>query len=579
MDFELISQFKPAGDQPQAIEKLVGELVAGKQFQTLLGVTGSGKTFTMANVIARTQRPAIVLSHNKTLAAQLYEEFREFFPKNAVHYFVSYYDYYQPEAYIPNTDTYIEKDAKINAFIDELRHAATQAALTRKDLIIVASVSAIYGIGDPATYLDFSFEIKKGERVGFRKFTRKLADLQFVRNDIERAPGTWSRAGDAIVIVLQTGETSIRVHFFGDEIEEIKENDMRVDRVRIFPAKHFVTPEENIGNAIKNIELELKERLAELKKAKKPLEAERLSRRVRYDIQMLKATGYTIGIENYSRLLENRAPGSPPKTLLDYMPKNFLTFIDESHMKIPQIRGMHAGDRARKQTLVEYGFRLPSALDNRPLRLDEFEKKISETIFVSATPNVYETARGNIVEQLVRPTGLLDPTIEVRPAEKQVADAEREIVARAGRGERSLVLALTKRMAEDISEFLSGRGLKIAWLHSEVKTLARYEILQDLRSGKVDAIVGINLLREGLDLPEVSLICILDADKEGFLRNVTSFIQTIGRASRHEHGHVIFYADRVTDSMKRAIEDEMLEEAAKLNFERAAELRDLLKTL
>ena len=442
MDFELISQFKPAGDQPQAIEKLVGELVAGKQFQTLLGVTGSGKTFTMANVIARTQRPAIVLSHNKTLAAQLYEEFREFFPKNAVHYFVSYYDYYQPEAYIPNTDTYIEKDAKINAFIDELRHAATQAALTRKDLIIVASVSAIYGIGDPATYLDFSFEIKKGERVGFRKFTRKLADLQFVRNDIERAPGTWSRAGDAIVIVLPTGETSIRVHFFGDEIEEIKENDMRVDRVRIFPAKHFVTPEENIGNAIKNIELELKERLAELKKAKKPLEAERLSRRVRYDIQMLKATGYTIGIENYSRLLENRAPGSPPKTLLDYMPKNFLTFIDESHMTIPQIRGMHAGDRARKQTLVEYGFRLPSALDNRPLRLDEFEKKISETIFVSATPNVYETARGNIVEQLVRPTGLLDPTIEVRPAEKQVADAEREIVARAKSGGRSLVLAL-----------------------------------------------------------------------------------------------------------------------------------------
>ena len=641
MDFQLISQFKPAGDQPQAIEKLVGELVAGKQFQTLLGVTGSGKTFTMANVIARTQRPAIVLSHNKTLAAQLYEEFREFFPKNAVHYFVSYYDYYQPEAYIPNTDTYIEKDAKINAFIDELRHAATQAALTRKDLIIVASVSAIYGIGDPATYLDFSFEIKKGERVGFRKFTRKLADLQFVRNDIERAPGTWSRAGDAIVIVLPTGETSIRVHFFGDEIEEIKENDMRVDRVRIFPAKHFVTHEENIGKAIKNIELELKERLAELKKAKKPLEAERLSRRVRYDIQMLKATGYTIGIENYSRLLENRAPGSPPKTLLDYMPKNFLTFIDESHMTIPQIRGMHAGDRARKQTLVEYGFRLPSALDNRPLRLDEFEKKISETIFVSATPNVYETARGNIVEQLVRPTGLLDPTIEVRPAEKQVADAEREIVARAKSGGRSLVLALTKRMAEDISEFLSGRGLKIAWLHSEVKTLARYEILQDLRSGKVDAIVGINLLREGLDLPEVSLICILDADKEGFLRNVTSFIQTIGRASRHEHGHVIFYADRVTDSMKRAIEEtarrrkyqekfnkargitptplvktarkplfaglkktaretlikkldgekrsaselkreieaEMLEEAAELNFERAAELRDLLKTL
>ena len=639
--FKLASKFKPTGDQPQAIEKLTRGILAGEKHQTLLGVTGSGKTFAIANVIANIKKPTLIISPNKTLAAQLYQEFKDFFPQNSVHYFVSFYDYYQPEAYIPNTDTYIEKDAKINAFIDELRHAATQAALMRKDLIIVASVSAIYGIGDPATYLDFSFEIKKGERVGFRKFTRKLADLQFVRNDIERAPGTWSRAGDAIVIVLPTGETSIRVHFFGDEIEEIKENDMRVDRVRIFPAKHFVTPEENIGNAIKNIELELKERLAELKKAKKPLEAERLSRRVRYDIQMLKATGYTIGIENYSRLLENRAPGSPPKTLLDYMPKNFLTFIDESHMTIPQIRGMHAGDRARKQTLVEYGFRLPSALDNRPLRLDEFEKKISETIFVSATPNVYETARGNIVEQLVRPTGLLDPTIEVRPAEKQVADAEREIVARAKSGGRSLVLALTKRMAEDISEFLSGRGLKIAWLHSEVKTLARYEILQDLRSGKVDAIVGINLLREGLDLPEVSLICILDADKEGFLRNVTSFIQTIGRASRHEHGHVIFYADRVTDSMKRAIEEtarrrkyqekfnkargitptplvktarkplfaglkktaretlikkldgekrsaselkreieaEMLEEAAELNFERAAELRDLLKTL
>ncbi len=649
MDFELVSKFKPAGDQFEAIEKLVEGLGKEKSCQTLLGVTGSGKTFTMANVIAKTRRPTLVLSHNKTLAAQLYEEFRDFFPQNAVHYFVSYYDYYQPEAYIPNTDTYIEKDAKINAFIDELRHAATQAALTRRDLIIVASVSAIYGIGDPETYLEFSLEVARGDHLGWRALGRKLGAMQYVRNDIERTPGTWSRAGETVSIVAPTGQSITRIHFFGDEVEEIAESTSTRpdalfatrDPVRIFPAKHFVTPERNLKTAIKNIEDELRDRIRELKKAKKILEAERLLRRTRYDIRMLKETGYTNGIENYSRPLSGRAPGTPPTTLIDYLPCDFLTFIDESHMTIPQIRGMYHGDRARKETLVEHGFRLPSALDNRPLTFDEFEKKVGQVIFVSATPSVYETAHSSIVEQLVRPTGLIDPTLETRPAAGQVQDAEKEIVKRAEKKERTLVVALTKRMAEDIAEYLGGKGLKIAWLHSEIKTIERYNILKDLRSGSVDAIVGINLLREGLDLPEVSLICILDADKEGFLRNATTLIQTIGRASRNPNGHVIFYADKMTDSMKRAIDEterrrkyqtafnkkhgitptpikkeirqnlfegakklsresalaklkkekrsatelkkeieaEMLAAASALNFERAAELRDILKTL
>lgn len=648
MSFNLVSPYKPSGDQPEAIKKLVTGLQKKERYQTLLGVTGSGKTFSMANIIAQTGRPALVLSHNKTLAAQLYEEFKEFFPENSVHYFISYYDYYQPEAYLPNTDTYIEKDAKINDFIDELRHAATQAALTRKDLIIVASVSAIYGIGSPQGYLDQSFEVVRGQRIAFRSFTHKLASIQYVRNDLESLPGTWSKKGDVIIVNLPTGTSRIRIQFFGDEIEDIWEGDaghdttfLKKDSVRIFPAKHFVTEDFSIKTALPKIEAELKERVALLKKENKLLEAERLLRRTRYDIQMLKTTGHTAGIENYSRHLEGRAPGSPPSTLLDYMPKDFITFVDESHMTLPQIRGMVAGDRARKQTLIEYGFRLPSALDNRPLTFDEFTERTKETIFVSATPAPYEMAKGPVAEQLIRPTGLLDPTIEVRSADNQVKDTEAEIQKRVQRGERALVVTLTKRMAEDIAEYLTGKNIKVAWLHSEVKTIERSEILRNLRLGQVDALVGINLLREGLDLPEVSLVCILDADKEGFLRNATTLIQTIGRASRHPEGHVIFYADKITDSMKIAlnetkrrrkkqeeynkthniqpkplqkeirislfegakkfkkeklleefakekrsaqelrkeIEKEMLEAANDLNFERAAELRDLLKTL
>lgn len=648
MDFRLRAPYTPAGDQPQAIERLSRGLLARTRYQTLLGVTGSGKTFTMAHVIARSQRPALVLSHNKTLAAQLYEEFKEFFPDNAVHYFVSYYDYYQPEAYLPNTDTYIEKDAKINQFIDELRHASTQAVLMRHDCIIVASVSAIYGIGDPEEYLRFAVTVRERDMMPQKMFSEKLAAMQYVHNDIERSPGTWSKKGDAYTIIMPTGDRALRVHFFGDEVEELYEGGVmtesrftRIQEATIFPAKHFVTPEDNIGKALGTIEKEMTERVGELKKQKKILEAERLLRRTRYDINMLRETGYTNGIENYSRPLSGRAPGTPPSTLIDYMPKDFITFIDESHMTLPQIRGMYHGDRARKTTLVEHGFRLPSALDNRPLTFNEFEKKVGQVIFVSATPSDYELVRGNVVEQLVRPTGLLDPTLEIRPAENQVQDVEREIVKRAAKKERTLIIALTKRMAEDIAEYLTGNGLNIAWIHSEIKTIERYDILKSLRSGESDALVGINLLREGLDLPEVSLICILDADKEGFLRNTTTFIQTIGRAARNQNGHVIFYADRVTDSMRRAIDEtdrrrtyqeefnkkhgitprplvkdirqslfenskktspeslsrlvsldkrsrkelkkeiemEMLAEAAALNFERAAELRDILKSL
>lgn len=648
MDFRLRAPYTPAGDQPRAIKQLSAGLSARTRYQTLLGVTGSGKTFTMAHVIARTKRPALVLSHNKTLAAQLYEEFKEFFPESAVHYFVSYYDYYQPEAYLPNTDTYIEKDAKINQFIDELRHASTQATLTRHDCIVVASVSAIYGIGDPEEYRRFALTVRERDTLSQKTFSKKLAAMQYTHNDIERSPGTWSKKGDAYLIILPTGDRALRIHFFGDEVEELYEGGViteshftRIREATIFPAKHFVTPQDNIQKALVTIEKEMIQRVGELKKQKKVLEAERLLRRTRYDLNMLRETGYTNGIENYSRPLSGRAPGTPPSTLIDYMPKDFITFIDESHMTLPQIRGMYHGDRARKTTLVEHGFRLPSALDNRPLTFDEFEKKVGQVIFVSATPSDYEHVRGNIVEQLVRPTGLLDPTLEIRPAQNQIQDVEREIIKRAAKKERTLIIALTKRMAEDIAEYLTRKGLKIAWIHSEVKTIERYDILKSLRSGESDALVGINLLREGLDLPEVSLICILDADKEGFLRNTTTFIQTIGRAARHQNGHVIFYADRVTDSMHKAIDEtdrrrtyqeefnrkhritpqplvkdirpsffenskktspeslsrlasmdkrsriefkkevemEMLTEAAALNFERAAELRDILKSL
>lgn len=648
MNFSLTAPFAPAGDQPQAIASLIENVRKNMRYQTLLGVTGSGKTFTMAQVIAATNRPALVLSHNKTLAAQLYEEFKEFFPTNAVHYFVSYYDYYQPEAYIPNTDTYIEKDAKINAFIDELRHASTQAVLTRRDCIVVASVSAIYGIGAPEEYLRFALTIKKGEKLSPKKFSARLAAMQYNRNDIERVPGTWSKKGAAYSIVTPSGDSILRVHFFGDEIEEILSSpatpDTRFekrDEITLFPAKHFMTPEKSLVRGIKLIEEELTARVAELKKQKKIFEAERLKKRTRYDLRMLKETGYTNGIENYSRHLSGRKKGEPPATLLDYMPKDFITFIDESHMTLPQIRGMAHGDRARKQTLVDHGFRLPSALDNRPLTFTEFEARVGQVMYVSATPSPYELAHGAIVEQLVRPTGLLEPEIEIRPTEHQIAETEKEIKQRVARGERALILALTKRMAEDIAEYLTTKKLRVAWLHSEIKTIERHDIIKNLRRGTVDALVGVNLLREGIDLPEVSLIAILDADKEGFLRNATTLIQTIGRASRHQNGHVILFADTITDSMKTAIretrrrrkyqeafnrahgitpkplvkeirsslfanikkvtkesifaefqkekkslselkrevEAETLEAAADLNFERAAELRDILKTL
>ena len=462
MTFHIVSAYAPSGDQPQAIDALVRGVTSGTRAQTLLGVTGSGKTFTMAQVIAKTNRPAIILSHNKTLAAQLYEEFKELFPSNAVHYFVSYYDYYQPEAYLPNTDTYIEKDAKINAFIDELRHAATQAILTRNDCIIVASVSAIYGIGNPQEYLKSALSIKIGNTLSPKIFSERLALIQYTRNDIERTPGTWSKKGELYEVIPPTGDRTIRIVFFGNEIEEIQERigdagasfEPRSEAT-IFPAKHFVTPEENLERAISVIEIELAERLKVLSKEKKIIEADRLLRKTRYDIQMLRETGYTNGIENYSRHLEGRAAGEPPSTLIDYMPEGFLTFIDESHMTIPQIRGMFAGDRARKETLVAHGFRLPSAIDNRPLRFEEFEEKIGQRIFVSATPNIYELSHGPVAEQLVRPTGLLDPTLEIRKADGQIKDIEKEIILRAAKGERTLVIALTKRMAEDISEYLS----------------------------------------------------------------------------------------------------------------------------
>ncbi len=554
----------PTGDQPQAIQKLTEGLEQGKRFQTLLGVTGSGKTLTMAHTIARSGRSALVMSHNKTLAAQLYQEFKEFFPENSVHYFVSYYDYYQPEAYLPVTDTYIEKDAKINDFIDRLRHGATQAILTRPDFIVVASVSCIYGLGDPVEYAGLSVEINKEGPVKRQKFLEQLADLQYERNDYEKRPGTFSVKGEIVEVASPDGEHITRIEFFGDEIENIEERKNALEATRhtlnakrFFPAKHFVLPKKKIDLAVKNIERELEERLKELKKENKLLEVQRLEQRTRFDLEMLETTGYVNGIENYSRQLSFRPAGSPPSTLLDYLPKETLIFIDESHMSIPQVRGMYRGDQARKQTLVDYGFRLPSALDNRPLKFEEFEEKIGQTIFVSATPAPFEIAHseGAIVEQLVRPTGLLDPLIGVRPAAGQVKNATEEIEKAALAGERVLVVTLTKKMAEELSEFLKENGIKAEYLHSDVKTLERTNILRRLREGDFHALVGINLLREGLDLPEVALVLILDADKEGYLRNFTSLTQTIGRAARHVKGRAILYGDRVTESMRITIEE------------------------
>ncbi|GGJ05840.1 UvrABC system protein B [Alicyclobacillus cellulosilyticus] len=562
--FELVSDYTPKGDQPEAIAQLVDGVERGLRHQVLLGVTGSGKTFTMANVIARLNRPTLVLAHNKTLAAQLAAEFKEFFPHNAVEYFVSYYDYYQPEAYIPATDTYIEKDAKINDEIDKLRHSATAALLERNDVIVVASVSAIYGLGSPAEYKEHVLSLRVGMEKSRDSILRRLVDMQYERNDINFTRGTFRVRGDVIeVFPASRGEQAIRIELWGDEIERITEIDVltgevlgRRDHVAIFPASHFVTSRARLERAIDRIREELAERLAELRAQGKLLEAQRLEQRTNYDIEMMLEMGFCSGIENYSRHLEGRAAGEPPHTLLDYFPEGFLTFIDESHVTIPQLRGMYGGDRTRKLTLIEHGFRLPSAADNRPLTFEEFEARIGQVIYVSATPGPYELEKQErIVEQIIRPTGLVDPEIIVRPVRGQIDDLVGEIKACIRRDERVLVTTLTKKMAEDLTDYLKELGIKVRYLHSDIKTIERMVILRDLRLGVFDVLVGINLLREGLDLPEVSLVAILDADKEGFLRAERSLIQTIGRAARNANGRVIMYADTITESMRIAIEE------------------------
>jgi len=559
--FQIVSDFRPTGDQPQAVDKLVEGLDKGFKHQTLLGVTGSGKTFTMANVIERVQKPTLVICHNKTLAAQLCSEFREFFPHNAVGYFVSYYDYYQPEAYIPRTDTYIEKETDINEEIDKLRHAATRALFERRDVLIVASVSCIYGLGEPEEYHNFACSLKRGDSYSRDKLLRRLVDMQYERNDIDFSRGRFRIRGDTLEIQPAYEELALRVEFFGNDIERIVEIDpltgellAELEVVDIYPAKHFVTSYEKLTAAIGSIKQELEERLAELRQQGKLLEAARLETRTNYDIEMLQETGYCTGVENYSRHLSGRAPGSSPWTLLDYFPDDFLLFVDESHMALPQVRGMYHGDRSRKETLVEYGFRLPSALDNRPLNFSEFQERTGQVIYTSATPGTYEYEHGQqVVEQLVRPTGLLEPTVEVKPTKGQIDDLLYQITSRVGKGERCLVTTLTKRMAEELADYLIEAGTKTHYLHSEINTLERVEILRDLRLGVYDVVVGINLLREGLDLPEVSLVAILDADKEGYLRSGEALIQTMGRASRHIDGHVIMYADSITGSMAAAM--------------------------
>jgi len=562
-NFQIVSDFKMTGDQPQAVERLVAGLNRGFKHQTLLGVTGSGKTFTMANVIERVERPTLVICHNKTLAAQLCTEFKEFFPTSAVEYFVSYYDYYQPEAYVPQTDTYIEKETDINEEIDKLRHSATRALFERRDVIIVASVSCIYGLGEPEEYHSFVCSLKRGDSYRRGKLLRQLVDMQYERNDIDFTRGKFRIRGDTLEIQPAYEELGLRIEFFGDEIERIVEIDpltgellSELESVDIYPAKHFVTSHEKLMLAIESIKQELEERLSELKQQGKLLEAARLEARTNYDIEMLKEAGFCTGVENYSRHLSGRAPGSPPWTLLDYFPDDFLLFIDESHMTLPQVRGMYHGDRSRKETLVEYGFRLPSALDNRPLNFNEFQKHINQVIYTSATPAEYEYQHSQqVVEQLVRPTGLLEPTIEVKPTKGQIDDLLEQIKTRVDKGERCLVTTLTKRMAEELADYLIEMGVKTHYLHSEINTLERVEILRDLRLGVYDVVVGINLLREGLDLPEVSLVAILDADKEGYLRSEGALIQTMGRAARHIDGHVIMYADTTTNSMDRAIKE------------------------
>jgi len=554
--FQLESKYKPTGDQPQAIEKLAKNLKAGVKHQVLLGVTGSGKTFTMAKVIERTKRPVLIISHNKTLAAQLYQEFKEFFPKDGVHYFVSYYDYYQPEAYIPQSDTYIEKDSRINEEIDRLRHTATQDLLSRKNVIVVASVSCIYNIGSPENYQKVSLKLKQGQEIKRRNLISHLTALQYQRNDIDFKPGTFRVRGEVIEIYLVTGQEIVKIELSGDKIIKLQPS-----QVRLYPAHFWVAPQEKLTFSIENIKLELQEQLKGLREKNKLLEAQRLEQRTNYDLEMLRETGYCHGIENYSRHLEFRNPGQAPFSLMEYFSEDFLVFVDESHMTLPQLHAMANQDKARKKTLIEYGFRLPSAVDNRPLAFHEFEKKTKQIIYFSATPAEEETkktlqqvqGKKYIVEQLIRPTGLLEPSIEIRSTKNQAQDLIKEIKKRIEKRQKVLALTLTKRMAEALTDFLVEKGIKTQWLHAEVKTLERPRILQELREGKYDVLVGINLLREGLDLPEVSLVAILDADKEGFLRTDTTLIQTMGRAARHPQGHVILYADRITKSMDRAI--------------------------
>ena len=572
-EFQLVSDFKMTGDQPVAVQKLVDAVREGMSHQTLLGVTGSGKTFTMANIVQDVQRPTLVLAHNKTLAAQLASEFKEFFPHNAVEYFVSYYDYYQPEAYVPQSDTYVEKDASVNEELDKLRLSATTSLLTRRDVLIVASVSCIYGLGDPSDYFNLVAKVEVGEIRDRSRLLRQLIDMQYERNDYDLARGKFRVRGDTLEIVPAYEELAVRIQFFGDEVEKIVEIDpltgellAQKQEAAIYPAKHFVTTQERLELAVKDIEVELQERLEDLRAQDKILEAARLESRTNYDLEMLREAGFCHGVENYSCHLARRHShqagkfavtcGSTPWTLLDYFPEDYLMFIDESHMTLPQVRGMYRGDVSRKNTLVDYGFRLPSAVDNRPLNFGEFEQRTNQVVFVSATPGPYEMEHSvAVVEQVIRPTGLLDPTVEVKPTPGQIDDLMQQIKARVDKGQRCLVTTLTKRMSEELADYLSEMGVRNHYLHSDIETLNRIEILRDLRLGVYDVIVGINLLREGLDLPEVSLVAILDADKEGYLRSTTALVQTIGRAARHSEGHVIMYADRITDSMKQAIDE------------------------
>ena len=576
--FQLKTDYQPSGDQPTAIAGLLDGLDSGLACQTLLGVTGSGKTFTMANVIAQSERPTLILAHNKTLAAQLYGEMRDFFPNNAVEYFVSYYDYYQPEAYVPSSDTFIEKDASVNEHIEQMRLSATKALLERSDTIIVATVSAIYGLGDPQSYLGMILHLSTGEQIAQRDILRRLADMQYTRNEIEFIRGTYRVRGDVIDIYPAESETeAVRVELFDDEVEQITVFDpltghviRKLARYTVYPKSHYVTPREKILEACDFIKAELKDRVTHLKELNKLVEAQRIEQRTLYDLEMMRELGYCNGIENYSRYLSGRAPGEPPPCLFDYLPADALLFIDESHVTAPQLGAMYKGDRSRKENLVEYGFRLPSALDNRPLKFDEFERLSPQTVFVSATPSKYENEKAdNTVEQVVRPTGLLDPVVEVRPAGTQVDDVLSEIRARVEKGDRILITTLTKRMSEDLTAFLDENGVRVRYLHSDIDTVERVEILRDLRLGTFDVLVGINLLREGLDLPEVSLVAILDADKEGFLRSETSLVQTIGRAARNLEGKAILYADRITGSMKRAIDETERRRAKQMAYNEA----------